>query len=371
MTLRVLHVVRQYAPAVGGLETFVHLLAKNLHTQGCESRVVTLDRTFLKAEARLPARERIDGIDVERVPMIGHRRLFVPLVPEAALRDYDILHVHGIDGMFERIARCPQRTGQARIATSHGLFFHTPWMASLKRAYFGAVTRFAAQQYDHLIANSASDETHLRAIGKAVTQIPNGVEPLGDFTARGRDLLCLGRLSSHKRVDRLIAMMASPALAGDVLHIVGPDWDVPAETLRAQAVALGVADRVRLHGGVSQERLRGIAAQCGVFVSASEYEGFGMSLVEAASVGLIPVAEPNASFTQLVGDAGVGALTPFENPDTAANVVASTLASIDTAARDQARDFAHRYSWAHNAQATAALYRQVLDKRRASTALAS
>ena len=103
----------------------------------------------------------------------------------------------------------------------------------MKRAYFGSVTKLAAGRYDGLIANSASDEERLRTLGRRVVQIPNGVAPIGDFTARGRDLLCLGRLSSHKRVDRLIAMMASPPLADTVLHVVGPDWDISSDALRA------------------------------------------------------------------------------------------------------------------------------------------
>ena len=361
--MRVRHIVRQYEPSVGGLETFVHKLAHSLNDLGCESDVLTLNRILAGGTQRLPMRERVNGIDVERVPMVGHRRLFAPVIPASALRGYDVLHVHGIDGMFERVARQPRDRAQLRVATSHGLFFHTPWMAGVKKLYFSTITRLAASRYDCLIGNSAADEERLLTLGPPVVQIPNGVAPLGDFTAGGRDLLCLGRLSSHKRVDRLIAMMALPPLDGVTLHIVGPTWDVPIDSLRAQTQALGITERVQIHGHVAPATLAAIAARCGLIVSASEYEGFGMSLIEAMSVGLIPVVEPNLSFRQLIGNASVGALISFQNPANAAIGVAAILARIDPEMRQRARAVATVYSWARNAAATTTLYAALREQR--------
>ncbi|MES1199999.1 MAG: glycosyltransferase family 4 protein [Pseudomonadota bacterium] len=364
--IRVRHIVRQFAPSVGGLETFVALLAQSLRAHDCESDILTLDRVFEASGPRLPLHERIEDLDVHRVPMIGHRRLFAPLISERRLRDYDVLHVHGIDGMFERIARHPKRQAQICIATSHGAFFHTPWMTRLKRAYFQIVTKRAARRYNCLIANSAPVEALLQQLGRPVVQVPNGVAPLGAFRASGRDLLCLGRLSSHKRVDRLIAMMAAPELANTRLHIVGPEWDVKFAELREQASVLGVSDRVLLHGHVSSKRLAEIASSCGAFVSASNYEGFGMSLIEAMSVGLIPLVNPNASFQQLLAKAGVGALITFDDPLRAAGIVAHALANAADDTRTRAIQFSEAYSWVGHARTTAGLYAELLTRQSAS-----
>lgn len=359
--MRVLHIVRQYAPSVGGLESFVAQLAQSLAHHGCESEILTLDHAFSSRPfCRLPPQERVAGVDVHRVPMIGNRRFFVPMMSNRNLEKYDVVHVHGIDGMFERIARYPRRKGQICIATSHGLFFHTPWMAHLKRTYFRNVTRLAAGRYDCLIANSASDEAHLRSLGPPIVQIANGITPLGDFRASGHDLLCLGRLASHKRIDRVIAMMAAAPLAHTALHIVGPAWDVPVHALAEQAAAAGVADRVHIHGAVSSKRLAEIARGCGVFVSASEYEGFGMSLIEAMSVGLIPVVQPNDSFQQLLNAADIGSLVSFDAPLQAATCAAKAIACLTDESRAQAIDFAASYTWSNHAAATAKLYESLL-----------
>src|SRR5262249_18749324 len=153
------------------------------------------------------------------------------------------------------------------------------------------------------IANSSADAQAMQSLGPPIELIPNGIAPLGAFTAEGHDLLYLGRLASHKRVDRLLDTLAQPALSNVRLHIVGGEWDVKIDNLRTPAAALGLSDRVNFHGKLDTAALERIARQCGVFVSASAYEGFGMSLIEAMSVGLIPVAQANASFVELTATA--------------------------------------------------------------------
>src|SRR5262245_39548362 len=121
--IRVCHLVRQYAPNIGGLETFVAGLARALTAHGCSCDIVTLDRLFADPSRVLPTAETIEGTNVRRVSFVGHRRLFLPFIDRGALAPYDVLHVHGVDGLFERVAREPTREGQIRVATSHGLFF--------------------------------------------------------------------------------------------------------------------------------------------------------------------------------------------------------------------------------------------------------
>ena len=68
---RVLHVVRQFAPGVGGLEGFVRDLAWHQRESGIDACVVTLNRIFHRDQSRLPAMEVIDGIPVRRIGYVG------------------------------------------------------------------------------------------------------------------------------------------------------------------------------------------------------------------------------------------------------------------------------------------------------------
>ncbi|HYD86083.1 MAG TPA: glycosyltransferase family 4 protein [Vitreimonas sp.] len=360
--MRVCHIVRQFHPSVGGLESFVMELAREQTSLGVECEVLTLDRVFNAEYSTLAPTDTAHGLPIRRVPMIGHPRFFVPLVRRETLEPFDVLHVHGIDGMFDRVARQPRRKGQALVATTHGAFFHTPFMRTAKQVYFHTVTRLAARQYDICLANSEFDRRRLAMIADDVALLPNGIRPIGDFVAEGADLLCLGRLASHKRIDRLLTVMAEPKLADATLHVVGAPWDVRISDLLQRAAELGVADRVNFHGGLNQAALQRIARSCGLFVSASQYEGFGMALIEAMSIGLVPVVEGNGSFRELIGKSRVGQITRYAEPATAAHAIRAELDALSPERRKQAVRFAGGYSWRAHAEQTLSHYQAALAK---------
>lgn len=367
--MRIALLVRQYAPGVGGLESFVAALARELRVSGHDTTVVTLDRLFASG-AKLAAREKIDDVEVVRYPYIGVRRYFAPRIPARDLHAFDIVHVHGIDGLFEYVARTPRPNGQVRLATTHGAFFHTKWMAPVKRAYFDFVTRGQFSGFDALLANSAADEALIAPFHPCVRLIPNGVEPLGPVTHGGSDLLALGRLSTNKRIHLLIEAMAAAALrdAPTHLHIVGPEWDVSATMLKVHAERCGVAGKVTVHGPLAKSDIARLAQKCACFVSASAYEGFGMAMVEAMGAGLIPVVHANASFTELLAYAKLGEITNFEDSAAAALAIMRGLQSARTNQRLAAANFAARYSWPAHAAKTADLYSALLARRRMQTA---
>lgn len=355
--MRVCHVVRQYAPSVGGLETFVAMLAAALRPFDCTSEVLTLERVFNSADTRrLPSKEVVDGVPVRRVPMLGHPRFFAPIIEDGLLDAYDVIHVHGVDGMFDRLALRRRRPAQKLIATSHGLFFHTRWMTPVKELYLRTATRAAAARYDLLIANSVSDMRRLRMVSDDVVHLPNGVKPLGHFVANGGDILCLGRLATHKHVERIIATLAQPGLHGVRLHVVGPEWNVTHLDLARAAEFYNVADRVLLHGRVGAARVAEIARDCGLFASASTYEGFGMSMIEAMSVGLIPVVHANPAFVELLSAANSGELVDFKQPAAAAAAMRRQLDKVCELDRRRAIAYAARFSWSGHAEHTMRLY---------------
>ncbi|HKF73768.1 MAG TPA: glycosyltransferase [Stellaceae bacterium] len=102
-------------------------------------------------------------------------------------------------------------------------------------------------------------------------------------------LLFVGRLEPRKGIDVLLSA-AIPLLARFPrahLDIVGDDTLAGPEgrTYRAMFAAdsayAGIRDRVRFHGEVGEDRLRGFYRACDVFVAPSRFESFGLILLEA------------------------------------------------------------------------------------------
>ena len=127
----IVHVVRQFHPGVGGLETVVRELASAQVKAGHRVRVVTLDRLFnVAAKQKLTARERLDGIDIVRVPYFGSSRYPLAFSALRHIKDADLVHVHAIDFFFDYLAWTKPLHGRKLVVSTHGGFFHTKFAAA-------------------------------------------------------------------------------------------------------------------------------------------------------------------------------------------------------------------------------------------------
>lgn len=359
--MRILHIVRQFHPAVGGLESYVRNMALYQKRLGHECAVLTLNRVFHGGKGALPSHETVDGIPVFRVSFLGMRRFFVPLVAPSFFKQYDIIHVHNTDGFFDYISLMAENIDKPAFATTHGGFFHTKDFSAIKKVYFDLVTRNAGRFYRAVFAISQNDYDTFKGVNDNLILKPNAIAPPGNFIAAGKDFVYLGRLAKHKNIAAVIQAFASLKIkhkAEGKLHIIGPEWDVRKADLASLAAEYGIADDVVLHGYILPEELETVLKGCGWFLSASAFEGFGMSMLEAMAVGLIPFVQPNESFRELVAAGGVGACIDFSLPEEAAAEIAARLKDNGEKERKKARNFALRFSWDCLAEDTIKAYRE-------------
>jgi alpha-1,3-mannosyltransferase len=324
--MRIVHVVRQFHPAVGGLESVVLELASAQLAQGHAVRVVTLNRIFNSPKADvLPHRDSVADVEVVRIPFFGSQRY--PIAPTVInhIVDADIVHVHGIDFFFDYLAWTKPFHGRRLAASTHGAFFHTQFAAALKRIYFLTITRASSTWYGGIAAVSAADfETFRRIRSSGLVCIENGVD-VHKYAAASSELpqksiIALGRLSKHKRLDHLISFVAALCRgdAGWKLHIVGRPWDLSVRDLEAVARDQDASEAVSIIASPGEEDIRETMGRCSFIASASEYEGFGLAAIEGMSAGLFPILSSIAPFQQLVDRTGIGMTVNFEQTDKAA-----------------------------------------------------
>lgn len=362
--MKILHIVRQFAPAVGGLESYVKSMVSRQQGMGHKCEVLTLNKVFHSTLGTLPERETIDGVSVYRVPFIGFRRYFLPFVDPRYFQNFDIIHVHNTDVFYDYIAFLNLFLKKPIFATTHGGFFHTQNFSLIKKIYFNTITRFSSLQYNALFAISQNDLKNFQGLNKNLVFQPNAVESLGDFISEGKDFVYLGRLAKHKKVDQLIkthAVMVKRHGVDAKLHVIGPEWDVTLDELSTLAKEQGIEGHVVFHGCLAPADMPDVLRLCGYFVSASTYEGFGMSMLEAMSVGLIPFVQPNEAFKELVGLANVGACVDFAVPDVAAQGIAAHLPSVTPDQKNAAQEFAAQYSWDTLAASSLDHYKDALE----------
>ncbi len=178
-------------------------------------------------------------------------------------------------------------------------------------------------------------------------------------------LLCVGQVRRHKNPAGLIRALALLADRRAQVVFAGSRSELEPE-LRALTAELGLADRIRFTGWVSDAELEGLYELASCAVLPSFDEGFGLPVLEAMGRG-VPVACSNASsLPEVAGDAAV--LFDPHDPHDIARSVERLLRSEQLRAELVARggERCRAFTWEAAAAATLASYRRALAGRRRS-----
>lgn len=336
--MKIIHVVRQFSPSVGGLESAVlHLAAAQRNHYDVDARVITLNRVFGEPEI-LADIGIVAGVPVRRLPWRGSTRY--PLAPTVLhnLWDADLVHVHAIDFFFDFLALTRPYHGRKMIVSTHGGFFHSAQLAALKKLWFATVTRASIRAYDRVVANSYSDADMFQGVaGRRLVVIENGIDQTrlkGAAAAhQTRTIVYFGRFAHHKRIAELFPLLRELRTLNSEwrLLVAGRPADQTTEELQALANTEGVADLVRFVIDPRDADLHALISQASYFACLSGYEGFGLAAVEAMSAGLFPILSDIGPFRRLIEQAGIGLLA--DTPTTTAAAIETSLLNDQTAYR--------------------------------------
>lgn len=227
--------------------------------------------------------------------------------------------------------------------------YFPPLVSSVGRFLEGPVSRLVYQGRP-LVAVSPSTRQELRQrlqLAGPVFVVPNGVDPLERRGQRASEprIAVVTRLVPHKRLHLLIEAVAElcsgwPGLTVDIGGD-GPDR----ERLEQISRALGLTGRVRFHGYVSDERRERLLSEAWLTVLPSEAEGWGLTVLEAASIGTPAVAYRVPGLRDSVLDGETGWLCS-PNASLAACVDHALVQLSDADRADQIAERCRR--WAEN-----------------------
>jgi L-malate glycosyltransferase len=360
--VRVVMVVRLFAPWVGGMERQAHTLAQALVARGADVEILT-GRWFRGT----PRSERIEGIRVVRHQTLwdfggvrGLRRfagylylvtLFLALWRRR--RTTDVIHVHGCNYhtaaavLAGRLARIPVVVKLANSGTASDL-------DKLRRGAqlpLSGLLLPTALRADRFVALNPAVRHELETAGVdpvRIVDIPNGVawgpSRDGHTLHDPARLVFVGRLHEQKGLDTLFAAVARlierDAVGRVELRLVG---DGPlADELRRTVRELGIADTVAFRG-VRDDVLAEMCA-ADVFVLPSRAEGLSNSLLEALSTGTPCVVTDLPGNRAVVEHEHSGLVVPVDDAPALARALGEVLASgplrqqLGTAGRARVHD---------------------------------
>jgi len=370
--VRILQVARQFYPSIGGVENVVENLARQLIQRGLQCDVLTLNRFFGNMGQTLPPWDSVKGIDVIRIPFVGGSRFFLAPGVLRFVRDYDLVHIHNVDTFVDLLVATKPWHRRPLVLSTQGGYFHTRTALALKEIYFNTITRLTMRGLDAAIVVSEHDRSLFGKISSRLELISDGVDyaTFGSIQKQVEPglLVTVGRIASNKRVDRLLAAFARVVRERPTasLAIVGRPQDGHLSEVQALATRLGVDEKVVFAGEVDDAELRAWLGRANLFVSASEYESFGLSVLEAMSSGTVPVVNDIPAFRAAITPRENGFIADFGDVDQAADALLEAL-SLDPAQLRKmgknAQKSVARYSWENVAVQLEQLYRRVLKER--------
>ena len=375
-------------------ETRVAALAQELANQHHDVIVYARkDAADLPDEDKLPSGVRIEYVTAgpaEPLPdeaVLPHVRAFAAGLAEAWQRHQpDVVHAIGwtcglaaLAGTRDRSFPVVQTFHSLRIAERRHHIGRdgAAWPAgAAPEAETGSrnrLERAVACSADAVIATSSDELYDLTSLGvprTSVSVVPFGVDP-GRFFADGPiaprgERPRLIAVATHLRRDGLET--AARALAdipdAELLIVGGPARpmlrrDETCCDLARLAGSLGVSDRVKFAGQVSQDDMPALLRSADLMVDVSWYEPFGMACLEAMACGTPVIASAVGGHRDTVVDGATGVLVTPGQPAALAHRIRRLLASpmllegYGIAGADRARA---RYSLDRVARETVAVY---------------
>jgi L-malate glycosyltransferase len=322
-------------PTVGGSGVVATEMALALAQRGHDVHLLSYDRP-----SRL--RRGVPGLRFHQVAVSAYPLFRYPpydlalatrMIEVREEAHIDVFHVHyaiphAVSAFLAR-SMCGENACMPFVTTLHGTDIT---VVGSDRAYMRP-TRFAIEQSNAVTAVSQylADETQLVFGTRKEIEVvhnfvdverfkPAGRKPWRERPDQERVLVHASNFRPVKRTADVVRAFAAiqrelPArllLIGD-----GPDRE------HAMAVAsdLGCIDKVE-HLGM-QEQVHDLLPQADLFLSASETESFGLSMLEAMSCGVPCVSTAVGGVAEVIGD--TGRLVPFANPDAMAKAALALL----------------------------------------------
>jgi glycosyltransferase involved in cell wall biosynthesis len=399
--LKVLQLCLRFHPAPGGVETHVLEISKVLKAHGHDVEVYTTDlykeTPFKKLDGPSQTTEEIMGIKVRRFKAhtLGDEMhyVFTPsLLAPVLSSKADLYHAHSYGYFHVNLAAMARKmTGKPFVMTAHFHPQYSMWggqkRKSLRAVYDKILGGSSLETADRIIVHTRNELGLMSGMGvdeDKVRVIPAGVD-IGSYTPAPdgkafRDapgikdpfILYAGRIAVNKGLDHLVPAFARlrrretpniEGMDGLKLILIGEDHGLKA-SLEKVAKKEGVFDHVIFTGHIESERIfRSAFGACELLALPSDYEAFGLVLVEAMACYKPCVATRVGGVPEVIDEDKTGLLVDFGDVQGLAQALTQVLSDPNKARQmGQAgrKRVEEKFTWETVTTQIEKVYREVL-----------
>ena len=369
--MKILQGCVRYPPAPGGAETVVKAYSEGLRDLGHDVEVVTTDLYTETPFVKKKMPSVVNGINVTRhkaytVSGEAHYVLAPGMVQSFLSKNADIIHTHSY-GYFQNHAGWIRERFQSTpwVITPH---FHPSWSMwggskrkTLREFYdtvigkgtleaADLITCVSKHERDMLVSEIGLKEDNIKIIYNGInwadwSSVPNKEVFRKQYpTISEKFVLFAGRLATNKGLSDLISAMQLIDKKSVDLVITGADMGL-GKQLEKEASGKGVT--MHRLGHIDDETYRSVLSAAEMLVLPSEYEAFGIVLLEAAAAKTAVIGTNVGGIPEAMSPGNNGLIVEYNDVNNLAKSIAILLEDekMSKEMGNSGREWAKNFSW--------------------------
>ena len=369
--MKILQGCVRYPPAPGGAETVVKAYSEGLRDLGHDVEVVTTDLYTETPFVKKKMPSVVNGINVTRhkaytVSGEAHYVLAPGMVQSFLSKNADVIHTHSY-GYFQNHAGWIRERFQSTpwVITPH---FHPSWSMwggskrkTLREFYdtvigkgtleaADLITCVSKHERDMLVSEIGLKEDNIKIIYNGInwadwSSVPNKEVFRKQYpTISEKFVLFAGRLATNKGLSDLISAMQLIDKKSVDLVITGADMGL-GKQLEKEASDKGVT--MHRLGHIDDETYRSVLSAAEMLVLPSEYEAFGIVLLEAAAAKTPVIGTNVGGIPEAMSPGNNGLIVEYNDVNNLAKSIAILLEDekMSREMGKSGREWAKKFSW--------------------------
>ncbi|MFH0868748.1 MAG: glycosyltransferase family 4 protein [archaeon] len=322
--MRVAKICAYFWPVKGGMEDHLYFDGSELVKKGYGVAMLVSD-SIRDGKEKLPKTDLIEGINVRRFKTLFKYSYFSPFFPGLFLHllkeRYDIIHVHSFRQFYNLALLIAKLRKVPSVITTHWPEYpesvRNKILNLAVKLFDSTIGKWILNSADKVIVQTEAEKSWLlerfRVSPKKIEIVPPGFRSIylkktdpKKFRKRynineKNMVLCIGRMHRSKGFDKVVKIASS--FSDTKFVFIGHDSGFKNE-LENLAEGLKVSDKILFAGAVSDEEKLDALAACDVLVMPSDYEAFGIALLEAMAQGKPVIAANAGGMPDVVGNCG-------------------------------------------------------------------
>lgn len=322
--MKIAQIPQAYLPSIGGIQSYVYRLSRDLTADGVVIDVLTSDLDIDK-----PVSEKNMEFNVKyfhSVFTIMRNPFVLGLIPHLFRQNYDIIHIHSLWSFSSIVAAIFKKRAKL-ITTAHGVSIDSQNRSiNIISTLYMPFAKYICKRSDKIVVLGKKDREKIIKLFKVpphkIEVIPNGIE-IENVDKKVIDnllqkyklenykiILFTGRILPIKNPNKLIeALPLVKKKIGNVrLLLVGPIEDKYKKLLIELAQKCCVSNDVIFTGEIDRQEVIAVYNIADIFISLGIWEGLPTTMLEAMSKGVPCIMFNSGGVAEVIKDGETGLL---------------------------------------------------------------